>query len=688
MTNRLALERSPYLQQHAENPVDWYPWGPEALARARTENKPILLSIGYSACHWCHVMAHESFEDEAVAAFMNSHFVNIKVDREERPDVDSIYMEAVQALTGSGGWPLNVFLTPDGRPFYGGTYFPPAQAHGRPSWLQVLEGIAATFQERGEDIEHNATILTRLIQDAQTQGAGDDEVDETVLRDAYQGVVAQFDPVDGGFGSAPKFPQPLGLEFVLRMYSRYREPAALNFFTTTLDRMADGGIYDQLGGGFHRYSVDGVWLVPHFEKMLYDNALLARLFTLAFTATGVDRYRQTAEETLDYLLRDLSTPNGAFFAAQDADSEGVEGKFYLWTPDELRSVLGDEDGRLLTVIFGIGAPHDTGESRYILRRTRPLDEVADETGKSRDYLERLLNRSRQTLFDARRLRVAPATDTKVIAGWNALAVRAFALAGRVFDRPDYLRAAERTMQFVLTDLRPTGQLMRHYNDGPGTVPAFLEDYAFCVEALIDLSMTAFDTHFLEAAVDLANEMLERFWDRATGAFFDTAAGAEELVVRPRSLFDNPIPSGNSAACFALLKLEALGAGAQFRTPAENIFRSSRKLLTRAPMGFPYALCALDFYLSTPAQLAVAGDPASADTRALAQTAFEAYLPDAVVSVGLPESSPLLVGRTLARERATAYLCENFACRLPVTEPAELARQLSQLDRTVRGNPSR
>jgi uncharacterized protein YyaL (SSP411 family) len=683
MPNRLENETSPYLRQHANNPVDWYPWGPDALSRARTEGKPILVSIGYSACHWCHVMAHESFEDERTAALMNENFVNIKVDREERPDVDSIYMEAVQALTGSGGWPLNVFLTPDARPFFGGTYFPPQPRHGLPSWTQVVEGVAETFAERADDVVHNAQVLTRVIEQAQRQGVSEEPLTTGVLEEAYAAVVEQFEMRLGGFGNAPKFPQPLGLEFVLRMYSRTHDPKAVEFLNVTLGRMADGGMYDQLGGGFHRYSVDDIWLVPHFEKMLYDNALLARIYIAAFVATGEVRYRQVAEETLDYLLRDLRSPDGAFYSAQDADSEGVEGKFYVWSFEELVTLLGEDDARLAADLYRI-TPEGNFEGVNILTRASTIEDVAQRVGQPVDEVTARLERARSTLLKARESRVPPNTDTKILAGWNALAIRSLAEAGRVLDRPDYLEAAQRAMRFLLKALRPDGRLVRNYHDGPGTIGAFLEDYSFILEALIALYMTVFDRECLHEARALVQEMIDLFWDDEDGAFFDTAGESNDLVVRPRGLFDNPIPSGNSAAAFALLRLEALTGSTEYGDRAATVFRAARKLLTRAPLGVSYMLSALDFHLSSPIQIAIAGPVDSSATQAFVRAVYERYLPNAVVAIGHPGSAPLLENRELRDGQPTAYVCERFVCRLPVTTVHELG---SQLDALTRGTSS-
>jgi uncharacterized protein len=677
MTNRLAHETSPYLRQHAENPVDWYPWGSDALDAAQAQGKPILVSIGYSACHWCHVMAHESFEDSQTAALMNEHFINIKVDREERPDVDSIYMEAVQGLTGTGGWPLNVFLTPDARPFFGGTYFPPNPRHGLPSWRQVLEGVAETYAERPDDVLHNAQALTSFVERAQRQGESDDFLGPEVIELAYSLVAQQFDFAHGGFGSAPKFPQPLGLEFVLRRFGATHDPRALAFVCLTLDRMSAGGIYDQIGGGFHRYSVDDEWLVPHFEKMLYDNALLARLYTSAFAATGEARYRVVAEETLEYILRELRSPEGAFYSSQDADSEGVEGRYYVWTLDELETLLGPEDGALAAHYFGV-TPGGNFEGTSILTHHASLQDVADRVGLPLDATARRLKSIRATLLEVRTRRTPPQTDTKILAGWNALAIRALAEAGRIFERSDLLEAAETAMQFILTALRPEGRLVRSYLDGAGDVSAFLEDHAFCIEAMISLYMTVFDVEYMRSAESLAHEMIERFRDNAGGAFFDTSSDSPALVVRPRGLFDNPIPSGNSAAAFAFSRLESLTGDTAYGDHALTIFQAARKLLTRAPLAVSYALSALDFRLSPPVQIAIAGMAGDHATQNLMREVFQRYLPNAVIAVGSPNSTPLLEQRELRDGKPTAYVCRHFVCELPVTDTVDLGQQLDEL----------
>ncbi|HLJ67947.1 MAG TPA: thioredoxin domain-containing protein [Chloroflexota bacterium] len=673
MANRLAGETSPYLQQHAGNPVDWYPWGSEALARARAEDRPILVSIGYSACHWCHVMAHESFEDPETAALMNEAFVNVKVDREERPDVDCIYMEAVQALTGHGGWPLNVFLTPDGRPFFGGTYFPPVSRHGMPSWKSVLVAVRDAYRDRREDVLQNAEALTSYVRQAQNLPAGEGVLAVDVLRRALETLSGQFDWSDGGFGSAPKFPQPLTLDLLLRLGRRLHDTRALDFVQLTLDRMAAGGIHDQLGGGFHRYSVDGYWLVPHFEKMLYDNALLAMVYLHAFLITGSSNYRLVTEQTLDYVLRELRSPEGGFFSAQDADSEGVEGKYYVWTPDEIDSAAGPA-AELAILHFGVTAGGNF-DGRTILTSSVSPAQIAQRTGEPLAAVQDGLERARKALLAARTRRVPPATDTKVLTSWNALAIRALAEAGRSLQRPDYTRAAEDAARFLLTALRPAGALLRSWQGAASGVPAFLEDHAYLAEALISLYEVTGRVEYYHEARGLSDEMEHRFGDEAGGGYFD-APLSEDLVVRPRSFFDNPIPSGNASAASALLRLAALDGDTRHTASAERILRSAGELLHRAPQGVPYLLSALDSYLAGTLQVAIVGTSGQ-ELAELADVVFGLYLPERVLAAGRESEVPLLDGRMTVGGKATAYLCEHFACRLPVTKPEELRAQLEE-----------
>ncbi|HEU0013199.1 MAG TPA: thioredoxin domain-containing protein [Longimicrobium sp.] len=680
MPNRLAHETSPYLLQHRDNPVDWYPWGPEALERARAEDRPILLSVGYSACHWCHVMEHESFEDPQTARVMNELYVCIKVDREERPDIDSIYMSAVQQMTGHGGWPMTVFLTPEGSPFYGGTYYPPEPRHGMPSFTQVLLAVAEAWNERRGDVHAGAEQMRQALLEGSALRPEAGALDPSILDRAFYSLAARFDARWGGFGGAPKFPQAMTLELLLRTWKRTANPDALRLAEVTLRRMAEGGMYDHLGGGFARYSVDAQWLVPHFEKMLYDNALLARAYLHAWQATAADEHRRVVEETLGWVMREMTSPEGGFYSALDADSEGEEGRFYVWTPAEIDALLGDEDGRLFRAYYGV-TEGGNFEGQNILHTWRPLDEVAAEAGVDAETLRRALDRGRQVLYDARARRVWPGLDDKVLTGWNAMMLHAFAEAARALESAEYRDAAVRGAEFLLGKLVVDGRLQRTYKDGRAKIPAFLEDHAFLVDALIALYQATWDARWLREARTLADAMLERFWEEDEGAFYDTANDAEQLVIRPRDLFDNATPSGNSAAVFALLRLAELLGEERYSRVAVRVLESLADAANRYPQAFGHLLCALDFHLAVPREVAFVGTPGDADTDALLRVPARAYLPNTTFALRRPDDAaaeepiPLLRGRTARDGRPTAYVCERMACRQPVTEPAELAAQL-------------
>jgi uncharacterized protein YyaL (SSP411 family) len=632
--NRLAEETSPYLLQHAHNPVEWYPWGPEALERARREDKPILLSIGYSACHWCHVMAHESFEDPATAALMNELFVNVKVDREERPDLDAVYMEAVVALTGSGGWPMTVFLTPEGEPFIGGTYFPPEPRHGLPSFREVLRQISDLYRDRRGDVVRQARALTEAVQSSAEAQPSHDPLTESLFRDAVDGHRKQFDSQWGGFGRAPKFPPASSLEFLLRFHLRTGDAEALAMVRATLDGMALGGMYDLLGGGFHRYSVDERWLVPHFEKMLYDNALLVPAYLHGWLVTGEERYRRVVEETVDYMLRELRLPEGGFASAQDADTDGVEGSTFTWT---------EEDG----VPPELLQPFEHGRS--IIR-----GEVPDDL--------------RARLFDERERRLKPARDDKAIASWNGLALAALAEAGRRLDRADWIDAAVALGEFLLGPLSAEdGRLFRTFRAGEAKNTGFLQDYADVANGLYELHVATGDLRWLREANRLARLAVGLFGDEERGGFFLTPAGGEELVARPKPLDDHPTPSGNSMLAYVLLRLARIYGDDGLERQAVGVFRLARPLVERAPTAFGHLLCALDFWFSPPRELAIVGDPRSEVARA----ALEPFDPNAVVAFGRADDVPLLTGKDLVEGKPAVYVCERFACRAPVTDPAEL-----------------
>jgi len=706
MPNRLIDETSPYLLQHAHNPVEWYPWGEEALERARNENKPILLSIGYSACHWCHVMERESFEDPAIAALMNQHFISIKVDREERPDLDAVYMEAVQMLTGSGGWPMTVFLTPEGKPFYGGTYFPPEDRHGMPGFPRLLQSIADSYGNSPGEIERVTQQLTDKMGRTGQLPKGNNLLTVDILHQAYSNLASNFDYQNGGVGAAPKFPQPMTLEFLLRYGHHGYNQRALEMVNLTLEKMAYGGIYDQIGGGFHRYSTDSYWLVPHFEKMLYDNAQLARLYLHAHLTTGRPLYQRITEETLDYVLREMTDPTGGFYSAQDADSEGEEGKFFVWTPDEIRATLGDEDGDIFGGFFGAT---DAGnfEGKNILNVPQEATGFAQEHGLDMDRLVGVIQRGKKELLEVREKRIHPLLDDKVLASWNGLMLRAFAEAGAALGRSDYLDAAIKNAGFLLQSLKPQNRLLRTYREGRAKLLGYLEDYAFVADGLLALYEATFDLHWLSEATALADSMIDLFWDEGVGGFYDTGSDHESLVVRPRDVFDHAQPCGGSVASDMLLRLAVFTGNEDYAGKAAVPLRSLHEHLARAPASTGHWLGALDFYVSTPKEIAVIGPREDPATLALLDTVFHQYLPNKVVmgadpthiptnespqphlgissqspqgkeglgGISSPANLPLLEQREMLDGRPTAYVCQQYVCQLPVTDPEALAEQL-------------
>ena len=679
MPNRLINETSPYLLQHAHNPVDWYPWGPEALERARSEDMPILLSIGYSACHWCHVMERESFENEDIAALMNENFVSIKVDREERPDLDSIYMTAVQAMTGQGGWPMTVFLTPDGRPFYGGTYFPPEERGGLPGFPRVVQALARAYRENRGEVVQATQRLVGHIRQVSAGVRSREPLTADILHQAYGGIAGSFDDRHGGTGLQPKFPQPMVYEFLLRYHLRFESPDALDMVDLTLEKMAHGGIYDQLGGGFHRYSTDTYWLVPHFEKMLYDNALLARLYLHAFQTTRKPLYRRVVEETLDYVTREMTHPSGGFYSAQDADSEGVEGKFFVWRPEEITDILGKEAAEVVNRVYGVTRTGNF-EGHSILHVAEPPEKAAGELGMAQPELDALLQASKAALLRARESRVRPARDDKVLTSWNGLMLGAFAEAGAVLDRPDYVSYANQNAKFLLNHLRKGDRLLRTYRDPRAALNGYLEDYAFLVDGLITLHEATFDQDWLREAVALGYGMVDLFWDEGEGLWYDTGRDHEALIVRPRDVSDNATPSGASMATDVLLRLAVITGDSELRRRAAESLRSVRELMSRVPAGAGHWLGALDLYLSSPREIALIGEPAAEATRALAAEVYREYIPNRVF-VGTddaetpPSGIPLLAGRGRIDGAPTAYVCRNYVCGLPVTTPSDLARQL-------------
>ncbi len=662
MANALANETSPYLLQHKDNPVDWRPWGAAALAEARERDVPLLISIGYSACHWCHVMERESFEDPEIAALMNAGFVCVKVDREERPDVDAIYMDAVQTMTGQGGWPLNAFATPDQVPFWCGTYFPPQPRHGLPSWRQVLEAIARAWREQRDEIEaQSASLVERLAGGARLRPS-EAMADPGILDDAVAALRDAADPVHGGFGRAPKFPAPMAIELLLR---RGEETVALD----ALRAMARGGIHDQLGGGFSRYAVDAAWVVPHFEKMLDDNALLARAYLHGWQVSGEPELRAVVEDTLDFIVRDLRGPEGGFCSACDADSEGVEGKYYVWTPEQLRAVLGDELAAVAADWYGVTEAGNF-EGANILVRARPgLPEPPQ------------LPEIRARLLAARAERVPPGLDDKRLTAWNALAIAALAEAGAALERDDWLDAARDAAGFLLRELRTAdGRLLRSWKDGRATLAGYLEDHAFLLDALTVLYEATFEERWFAAARELADLTIARFGDAEGGGFFTTADDHERLVTRRKDVEDNPIPSGNAAAAVALLRLARLTGEAEYERWAESVIALLHPLAANHPRAFPHLLAAVDLQLGEVHEVAVVGPPASAEP--LLRTVRGAYRPRVVLAGAVGGDGgadrsvvPLLEGRTARDGVAAAYVCERFACRAPVTDPDALAALL-------------
>ncbi len=655
MANALSRESSPYLRQHAANPVDWLPWGDEALSRARQLNRPLLVSIGYSACHWCHVMERECFEDSEIAALMNESFVCVKVDREERPDVDALYMGAVQAMTGQGGWPLNVFLTPDQLPFYGGTYFPPQPRPGLASWPQVLTSIAEAWRERGDEIAEQAAANLDQLRGAANLSASEEPLDAELLDDAVVGLKLSFDSVDGGWGAAPKFPAASAIEFLL---ARGEPAMALQ----SLRAMASGGIFDQVGGGFSRYSVDAQWTVPHFEKMLYDNALLARAYLHGWLVSGDAVLQRTCEETLDWALREMLATDGGFFSALDADSEGVEGKFYVWSLEQLRSALGDDDADAAIAWFG-ASEGGNFEGLNILE-SRGAEPPAEQRA-----------RIRARLLEQRSERVRPATDDKRLTSWNALMISALADAGAVLGRDDYLTAARECADFLLTRMRDgDGRLLRSFNQSKAKLRAYLEDHAMLLDALLTLYQSTFEPRWYVAAVAEAEAIIEAFGDDERGGFFSTAADGEQLAARRKELEDSPLPSGGSAAALALLRLALLSGEARYEQAAVGQLRLMRPFVARHPHAFGHALQAIDLLVGPAQELALVGDELTDFERVVRSQ----LRPRLVIAGGdgvTASAVPLLQGRTTVGGNSAAYLCQNFACAAPLTDAAALTKQL-------------
>jgi uncharacterized protein len=676
MANRLANETSPYLLQHADNPVDWRPWSPDALELARREDRPILLSVGYAACHWCHVMAHESFEDAETAALMNERFVNIKVDREERPDIDGIYMQAVQAMTGHGGWPMTVFLTPDGVPFYAGTYFPREERHGTPPFKRVLTAVSDAYTNRRADVERTTAQLREFFAATTHPTRSTGALSAPLLDRAYRGLAQSYDAVHGGFGGAPKFPQAMSLDFVLRHWARARAPFELEMVQQSFRSMARGGIYDHLGGGFARYAVDEAWHIPHFEKMLYDNALLARLGVHLWQATKDPEARRVTEETLDWALRELAAPDGGFYSSLDADSEGEEGKFYVWTRAELDAVLGAE-APLAAEYWGVTAEGNF-EGATVLHVPNDPAVVAARHGITESELRARIAGAAHELLAARAARERPGRDEKILAAWNGLMLRALAEGARAFDRMSYRAETLRHGEFLFRALVRDGRVLRSYKDGIARIPGYLEDHASLGLAALAVYELTFDSLWLERARALAAAAVRWFWDEDTGAFFDTASDHERLITRPRDVTDNATPSGTSLTAELLARLADLLQEEDMRRRATYVLETIADPMARHPAAFGHALGVADLLVHGAIELAIVGDPRSDDFRALTRAAAEQYVPALVLAGGPSRNAvgiALLADRPTADGRATAYVCRHFACDAPVTDAAALRAQL-------------
>jgi uncharacterized protein YyaL (SSP411 family) len=673
--NKLANETSPYLLQHANNPVQWYPWGEEALTKARTEDKPILLSIGYSACHWCHVMAHESFEDEETARLMNENFINVKVDREERPDLDSVYMSAVQMMTGSGGWPMTVFLTPDQVPFYCGTYFPREERYGMPGFRQVLRSAAQAYRDKRALLYRDAERILSELRKSEALPGARSNLSPEILDTAASKLIANYDARNGGFGGAPKFPPSMALSFLMRTYKRTADKRFLDMVDGTLAGMASGGIYDQIGGGFHRYSVDAEWLVPHFEKMLYDNALLSRAYLDGYLITNSLTYRRIAEEILDYVAREMTSPEGGFYSSQDADSEGKEGAFFVWSADEVKSALGETEAELFCRYFGI-TPEGNFEGKNILHVPRPVSIVARLNNISEERLAEIVRHGRQRLFEIRQARIKPGRDEKILTAWNGLMLRSFAEAAGSLDREDYRRTAARNAEFIVSTLYSEGRLLRSFKDGRARLNAYLGDYACLIDGLISTYEATFNPRWIHDADNLSNLMVEKFWDPNERGFYFTSKDHDSLIHRPKDFDDNAVPSGSSAAAFALLRLWRLTGEQKWADHAVSTLESMAGLLPKHPAAFAHWLCALDFYLGRAKEIAVSGNPDDPGTKKLLNEIFRIYLPNKVVACGIGGGVFLLEKRPQISGLPTAYVCEDFSCKLPVTTPEELSRILN------------
>ncbi|HIJ70725.1 MAG TPA: thioredoxin domain-containing protein [Planctomycetes bacterium] len=683
--NQLINETSPYLLEHAYNPVNWYPWSDEAFESAKKQNKPVFLSIGYSTCHWCHVMAHESFENAEIARIMNEHFISIKVDREHRPDVDNVYMTAVQMMTGSGGWPLSVFLTPQGEPFFGGTYFPPEDTFAQRGFKSILLTVAQAWKNRRDELVDSAGKISDIIA-IRDDRPDAEKLSTDIFKKAYSDCATIFDPDYGGFGRSPKFPQPHNLSMLMRYWHRTGEDQALKMVETTLNAMADGGIYDHLAGGFHRYSTDAVWLVPHFEKMLYDQALLCRAYLRAYQITQNQRYAGIAREILEYVLRDMTDPKGGFYSAEDADSEGREGTFYLWEPNEIQQIIGAEHAKIFKLRYGVTKRGNFEEGKTILHISKSLEQLHEEIKLTPGRIENILSKARQKLFYVRAKRPRPHRDEKIITAWNGLMISSFALGGQVLGEEKYTKAAQRAARFVLTELQKDGRLMRYYAKRRAVEPGFLNDYAFMITGLFDLYEADFDASRLAEAKRLAGQMVELFGDPDRGGFFLAASDSEQLITRNKPAYDGSMPSGNSVAALALLRLGQATMTPRFIDHGLKTLQYFSEQLRQSPGSLAYMLLAVDFLLCPRREIVIAGDAGSDDTKQMLKLIRSRFLPNTVVlfhqmgQAGEPIEKivPFIAAQKPIDSKATAYVCENYTCKQPINNLAELEKALSNI----------
>ncbi len=686
-TNQLIHETSPYLLQHAHNPVDWCAWGPEALGRAKAENKPILLSIGYSACHWCHVMEHESFENEQIAALMNDHFVNIKVDREERPDLDHIYQAAIQMMMGQGGWPLTAFLTPNQEVFYGGTYFPPDDRYGRPGFQRLLQSIADAYHQRQDDVTRSVEQIREGLNKLTTVEGAAGALTSTLLENAARALANHVDMVHGGFGTQPKFPNPTNIEYLLRFWHATGNANFLNLVKLTLDKMAQGGIYDQLGGGFHRYSTDTHWLVPHFEKMLYDNAQLLPLYLSMYQITQEPLYARVARETLAYIKREMTHAEGGFYATQDADSEGEEGKFFVWKKAEVDALLGG-DARLFCRYYDITDTGNWEHHNNIPRLTVTMEQLAAMFNRELEATAERIHHAVEVVFEAREQRVKPFRDEKILTAWNGLMISGMVQAYTVLGDTRALDIVRQTIAFLQQHMLHDGHLLRTYKDGQAKLDAYLDDYAFLTAGLLDTFEATFDRTYFELAESLTTTLLAEFWDEDQGGFFFTGKHHEILITRTKSAFDQAIPSGSSVAAKNLLRLYHLTGREDYLQRAEHVLGLYAQQMERQAFGLGAMLNALDFYLRKPYEIVLIGDPQATETQAFLQTIRAQYMPNKIVVQldpqhidahldALPLLRDLLAGKTQVGGRATVYVCHDFTCSLPITEPTSLAAYFAE-----------